>query len=465
MATASSGTVSPEEDERLKERLAEAAVSALDAGLELAKWLYVFEALHLWGASKTVGIRFLDGGYVEVDFCSEEGCLNILSVEGTSLVIDAKSLCQLMGLDDGVCKEWAWYPRPEYSHRLLVGEFFDVVHKMARRGLLDKLVELLDAALERAERGEYQYDGALKEARIIVPTEGDPLKTHRGVAVIVGTEDGGRETAVERLRWVRDLVKTLRDFSRRLSESGLVDRVADGVLEGALRRVGEVVESMAQDRGALEKLVRDAVGRQVDFHLYHFKYETEHGSIKIEELARSAVSPFYDYEYAVSLPDGEVKRGWNLDWTPRSWVKLGEVEFPDVDSLADLVVEAVRPSHEAPTSSSNQPPAARYEMVLELGECIGGHDPRDVKPYALLRIGGISLAALVPAKGRDETEVYLVVSGLTALGLAEKVRPGTTREVLRKPEEAVKERLRDAVVTELFYSLLREQYGWQGPGA
>jgi hypothetical protein len=219
---------------------------------------------------------------------------------------------------------------------------------------------------------------------------------------------------------------------------------------------------MAQDRGALEKLVRDAVGEQVDDHLYH--YETEDGSIKIEEVARSAVSPIYDYEYAVSLPDGEVKRRWNLDWIPRSWAKLGEVEFPDVDSLADLAVEAVRPSHEGPTSSSNQPPAARHELILELGECIGGHDPRGIKPYTLLRIGGISLAALVYDKDRNETEVYLVASGLAALGLAEKVRPGATREVLRKAEEAVKERLRDAVVTELFYSVLREQYMLEIPG-
>jgi hypothetical protein len=91
-----------------------------------------------------------------------------------------------------------------------------------------------------------------------------------------------------------------------------------------------------------------------------------------------------------------------------------------------------------------------YYLNLKLGEFKSG------KHFAILEIGLIPLASLVYDKDRGKIKVYLEVSGLTALGLAEEIRPGVTGEILQKVRGVVRERVRRLVIAELVRGVLRE---------
>jgi hypothetical protein len=132
---------------------------------------------------------------------------------------------------------------------------------------------------------------------------------------------------------------------------------------------------------------------------------------------------------------------------------LTEVELPDTDSLADLAVKEVRPDHNASVSFEKRRLRVSYDID-------------NIYETVRLEIDGDKAIQIFLKEGRRGVgaKVILFVSGLTALGLAEKAKPGVTGEILRKVREAVRERLRDLVTTELFYSMLREMYRWQAWG-
>jgi hypothetical protein len=235
-----------------------------------------------------------------------------------------------------------------------------------------------------------------------------------------------------------------------LEEAGAVDAIVDRILEALLRRAGEVVDSLARrlDRKELEELVREAVERKVD-NLLRSRPAVPNDPDWLRDLVRDVVTYFGDY--TVSLPGGRVERPLYVLSPIR--VRSAEVELPDIDSLADLAVKAVRPRHEQHVSFLKRPPVL-HDYVGRYRGSVG------------LSVGDSAVAEAGFRTGRRgvEAEVKLWVPGLVALGLAEKVKPGTAGEILRKVGEALRKGIRSLVTTELFISMLREQYMREGSG-
>jgi hypothetical protein len=453
LATASSGTVSKREVERLKESLAEAAVSALDAGLELAKLTYALLTVLRAEDSKFPPI-LLNVSDFDISLCRGKSynCSYIVDVsDGGYIRINAEPLCRLAGLSGGVCDKEFEIRLRDSARREDVERLLDAVYEMGERGLLDKLAELLDMAVERAERGEYEYDRRFGLAGVDVPIGGDE-KDYK-VVVYLRPRGGDRETVVGALRWVRDFIRWLGKLGRlfdslikRLEEAGVVDRI----LGDLLRQAGDAVDSMVQKLGRkrLEERVRYAVKRKVD-DLLSFQLVDPEDPAWLRDLAKSVIkSP---ESYTVSLPSGRIKK--YVFVLPISPVKLAEVELPSDDTLADLAVETVRLGHGASASFGRRP-----LVLLDNVAYYAGH--------ADLSVGDSAVAGVDFESGRHGLEVgaRLWVSGLVTLGLAEKVKPGITGEILRWVREALRERIRELAVAEFLYSALREQCMRESPG-
>jgi hypothetical protein len=168
-------------------------------------------------------------------------------------------------------------------------------------------------------------------------------------------------------------------------------------------------------------------------------------------MTRSTRYSFSTYvvDYSVFLPSRAVEK-FKI-WLSLNYnIVLAEVEFPSKDTLADTAVRAVLPSLGVRASFEKRP--------LVLHDSVGYH-----QGFAGLIVGD-SLVSDVEFKiGRHGVEVgtRLWVSGLVALGLAEKVKPGVTGEILRWVRDTLRERIRDLVTTELLYSAVREQNRWR----
>jgi hypothetical protein len=449
--------------ERLKERLADAATSALDAGLELAKLFYVLVGVAAEEDLEPPTIDFPDVEYVSVELC-EKGrkfCDSTIFVierdepfHRFRIRIRGKPLCFIAG---------EWYPPcrvdEEYineSSRRLKLDFLTSIYEMARAGLLDKLVELLDMVVERVERGEYEYDDKHKLAEVTVPV-GDG---QHEVRVEVKTAGRSAEAVVGALRWARDFIKILRDSSRWLSESGLVDRITDRILRGAMDAADSVVDSVVQELGRerLVELVKEAVGEAVDKILDALKSSDDKSSLNklVFRLLYSST------RFMLGLSDGEVfvlevsgDEICRLKYCGRR-EHLAKVELPDYTTVEPWFLrgEFLRYVPETKIikycyfSHFGEP---QTEHLLTVCEPDFEGEPRFETPVVLLT--------------REERDgvprVYLDAVGLALLGVYDKVIPGTTGKILQKVRKAVRERIRKLVVTEFLYSALRE---WMGSG-
>jgi hypothetical protein len=446
---------SPEEVEKLKEVLADAAVSALDAGLEVAKLLYAFSIV-LWPEKVEVSLRLPIAEKFQVDLRDywDFTLYNIAYANEKYFGIKAKPLCQLAGLSNRVCDEEINVPIRDQMMRKRVRKLLNNIYEMKRIGLLDKLVEVLDKAVEKVKRGEYTYSD-LGWAKVDIPVGGDG-KSYK-VTVYLGSESKSKEVVVKRLRHVRDFFKWLNELTEQLSrvakkleEVGVVDVLANRIL----RMAGEVVDSMARELGRdrLEELVKEAVERKVDKLLSH---QPVKNPSHLKHLAKNAMTYRYG-DYAVFLPYEEVKL---IFYEPSPDTELPEVELPSINSLADFAVKRAKPDHEAPISFEKQLPVLHDDVS---GEWVA----------ADLTIGDSVVAEAFflfgDSEHETETRVGLYASGLIVLGLAESIKPGTTREVLQKVREVLRKKLRegvrDLIVAELFYSAVREQSICESPG-
>jgi hypothetical protein len=150
-------------------------------------------------------------------------------------------------------------------------------------------------------------------------------------------------------------------------------------------------------------------------------------------------------DYAVILPSGVIEDD-EFEQSSGEVLSTG-VKLPSPGSLADLAVKAVLPDHEPRVLFG------RRQLQVDSSTLDG--------LSTTLEILGSNVLVLTRLKeGRHgvETEVELWVSGLTTLGLAERVKPGTAEEIASSVRGAVRERLRKLILTELFYSMFREQY-------
>jgi hypothetical protein len=451
VAAAVSKPVSPEEIEKLKDVLANAAVSALDAGLELAKLLHALLAV-LWTREL---VRFrgfpIEEFFISLRDHKNYTLYNIARIYWNNFAINAKPLCQLMGLSGEVCEEEIGIPVYGYVLRKGVRGLLNDIYEMKQIGLLDKLVEVLDAAIENAKHGEYTfYDQRGTRVTITIIVGGGK----EGYEVIINfkSESVDREAVVEKLRFVRDFVawlgklsEQLKHLVKRLKEAGVFDALVNRILRWA----EDVVDSAVPDREKLEELVREAVKGKVDELL---SSQPANDLSHLKRLAKNAMTYRYG-DYVVILPDGVAKPIYR----PISGTEiLSLVELPDTDSLANLAVKAVRPDRKARVSLEKQLLVLDDEANYDWG-------------IVRLAIGesGIANAALIRSDEHGiEAKAGLWVSGLIALGLTERFRPDTAREVLQKTREALveklREKVRDFVITKLFYSALREQLRLSG---
>jgi hypothetical protein len=270
----------------------------------------------------------------------------------------------------------------------------------------------------------------------------------------------GVTTSLKRIRnfieWLGELPERFNYFLSRLEEAGVFDVIADNIL----RTAGGIADFEVPDRRRLEGLVRHAVEGKVDELRSQVADPKDPSGLRdlvknvivhhCEDCEDVAFLPDGSYgDYVVSLPDGRVLRSFcaEPDWR----VILTEVELPSTGSLVDFAVKKVRPDHEAPVSFEKQRLEVHYRA---------GHDRGVGWDIFSLVIGNSQVAeARFRADGHGAcTGVQLHVSGLVALGLAEKLKPGVAGEILQKAKEAIRASLWGFAVTELFYSLLREQY-------
>jgi hypothetical protein len=253
-------------------------------------------------------------------------------------------------------------------------------------------------------------------------------------------------------------LKHIRNFIERFSELGklfarLVKRLkevrfVDMLVDGVLRRIGEIVDSMVQklDREKLEELVREAVRRKVD-ELLESQVVDPKKPNWLRDLAKNVMTYRYG-DYVVLVPNGKVKPVHaKLDVCE----KVLGVKLPSIDTLADVAVREVRSSHEVRASFEKRLPGLCDSMI----ELLAGKN-------------AIASVAFKSSKHGTALRAELWASGLVALGLAEKVKPGTTEKILREVKEVVGKRLRGFIVTDLFYSMFRElsvrgsRGGWRG---